>query len=251
MSAFVQINLGFHEARQRGDISGGAYSLGLYLACEANFFTRRVTTTLVRIVDDLEAACTTRTMLRRLNELREHGFIEFESHPGQRRGYPIQVTGKLVYGTRPRHDLDTEDPFRDEVTSTATSTREPAESAATPDGNTESRSLEPRHAPRHARGLQEREEIDLELLNQKPSRGKAEAAKARVTHGNGGGPGWIENLNSYTGCRYVRGTHAMSAKYDPLGKDKPPSDWSYERPTREEIGAALVDRESVQQEVSS
>jgi hypothetical protein len=52
--------------------------------------------------------------------------------------------------------------------------------------------------------------------------------------------GWVENLNSYTGCRYVRGTHELSAVYDPLGTERPPVGWPYPRPTRDEIRKALA-----------
>src|SRR5262249_1047968 len=39
--------------------------------------------------------------------------------------------------------------------------------------------------------------------------------------------GWIENLNSYTGCREVRGEGGIGHKYDPLGTAKPPVDWKH------------------------
>lgn len=55
--------------------------------------------------------------------------------------------------------------------------------------------------------------------------------------------GWIENLNSYTGARWVRGSHGASHVYDPLGTDIPPIDWPYDRPTRDEIRAALAERQ--------
>jgi hypothetical protein len=58
----------------------------------------------------------------------------------------------------------------------------------------------------------------------------------------GRGNGWVDNLSQYTGCRYVRGEMAVSAKYDPLGTERPPSDWPHDRPTREEIRRALKER---------
>jgi hypothetical protein len=51
--------------------------------------------------------------------------------------------------------------------------------------------------------------------------------------------GWIENLGRYTGCSLVRGSHATTHVRDPLGTDRPPADWPYDRPTRDEIRAAL------------
>jgi hypothetical protein len=51
--------------------------------------------------------------------------------------------------------------------------------------------------------------------------------------------GWIENLGRYTGCRWVRGSHGSTHVPDPLGTDRPPHDWPYDRPTRDAISAAL------------
>jgi hypothetical protein len=45
-------------------------------------------------------------------------------------------------------------------------------------------------------------------------------------------------LRRYTGCRRTRGTHGTGWKRDPLGTDKPPPDWPYDRPTLEEVLAA-------------
>src|SRR5262245_20989128 len=53
------------------------------------------------------------------------------------------------------------------------------------------------------------------------------------------GKGWVDNLGAYTGCRYVRGEFALTAKYDPLGTEPPPNGWPHERPTRDEILEAL------------
>jgi hypothetical protein len=54
--------------------------------------------------------------------------------------------------------------------------------------------------------------------------------------------GYVENLSSYTGCRYIRGSHALTAIHDVLGTEHPPNDWPYPRPTREEVSAALKQR---------
>jgi len=42
-----------------------------------------------------------------------------------------------------------------------------------------------------------------------------------------------------TGCRHVRGSHGFGYVRDPLGADRPPPDWPYDRPTDAEIDAAL------------
>lgn len=54
------------------------------------------------------------------------------------------------------------------------------------------------------------------------------------------GNGWVENLSSYTGCKLVRGEVSTAYKRDVLGKEQPPADWPYARPTRAEIAAALT-----------
>lgn len=58
------------------------------------------------------------------------------------------------------------------------------------------------------------------------------------------GQGWVDNLGSYTGCRYVRGTHAFGAVYDVLGTEHPPVDWPHSRPTRQEIHQELKRRKA-------
>lgn len=45
-----------------------------------------------------------------------------------------------------------------------------------------------------------------------------------------------------TGCRFVRGTHSGSYKYDPLSYEETPYWWDYGRPTRQEVVAALRER---------
>lgn len=106
--AFVQINLEFYEARQTGEITGRAYCLGLHLACGANYVTKRATTSVAQLLDDLGWDCSDETVRRHLAELRDHGFIDFEMGQGQRRGYAITVTPRLVYertSTRLPHDF--------------------------------------------------------------------------------------------------------------------------------------------------
>ena len=58
-------------------------------------------------------------------------------------------------------------------------------------------------------------------------------------NGHRRGASWVPNLNSYTGCRMVRGEIGTHNVYDVLGQDYPPVDWPYERPTRQEVRAAL------------
>jgi hypothetical protein len=73
-----------------------------------------------------------------------------------------------------------------------------------------------------------------------PSGERAETAERE--NPNGKPEGWIENLGSYTGCRYVRGEFALTAVRDVLGTERPPSNWPYARPTRFEIRDALKER---------
>ena len=158
--AFVQVNLGFHEARQIGDLSGRAYCLGFYLACEANFMTKRVTTKVAQIADDLEWDCSHETVRRALTELRDQGFVEYDVRPGERRGYGITVTPKLVYdkstSTRPPHDLQVKPVTSVEVTSTSTSTSRPDEIPSVGDDEAHSEGVPPPHEPPHETGGQER-----------------------------------------------------------------------------------------------
>jgi len=60
-----------------------------------------------------------------------------------------------------------------------------------------------------------------------------------------GGNAKISNkeLRRYTGCRYVYNGRAEAYKQDPLGTDRPPNYWPHPRPSREEILAALEERE--------
>lgn len=55
--------------------------------------------------------------------------------------------------------------------------------------------------------------------------------------------GWVENLSNYTGCKLVRGSHGMGHRRDVLGTDRPPADWPYPRPSRQEILTALERQE--------
>lgn len=62
--------------------------------------------------------------------------------------------------------------------------------------------------------------------------------------GNGHKPITGKELRRYTGCRITRGTHGSGFKHDPLGTDRPPNDWPYDRPTKTEIEHALRERQS-------
>jgi len=55
--------------------------------------------------------------------------------------------------------------------------------------------------------------------------------------------GWVDNLSSYTGCRIVRGEVGVSHTYDPLGTEYPPAGWPHEKPTKQEVVAALRQRD--------
>ena len=84
------------------------------------------------------------------------------------------------------------------------------------------------------------EEKRVDTLSKDVSSARGETAerdihKRTTSRGNG----WVDNLGAYTGCRYIRGEFALTAKYDPLGTEPPPNDWPHERPTRDEIRQAL------------
>ena len=49
-------------------------------------------------------------------------------------------------------------------------------------------------------------------------------------------------LRSYTGCRFARGSHGGTHVRDVLGTERPPADWPYPAPSREEIEQALEER---------
>ena len=73
------------------------------------------------------------------------------------------------------------------------------------------------------------------------SREKEEEKETPPTPPNGGAPGLgKKELRKYTGCRMTRGSHGFGYVRDPLGTDRPPADWPYERPSKEEVGAALA-----------
>lgn len=78
-----------------------------------------------------------------------------------------------------------------------------------------------------------REEVSIRDQRAKP----AETAERESQQGKSNG--WVDNLSSYTGCRYVRGEFALTAVFDVLGTEPPPKDWPYERPSRDEIRKAL------------
>lgn len=89
----------------------------------------------------------------------------------------------------------------------------------------------------YAREEKRREEVSTPL-----SVAKDEGQRENQQRGKNGS-GWIENLNSYTGCRYVRGEFALTAVHDVLGTERPPQDWPHPRPTPREIRKALAEKE--------
>jgi hypothetical protein len=78
---------------------------------------------------------------------------------------------------------------------------------------------------------------ELELSKDLPGAREVDVAAAREARARSG---WVDNLSQYTGCRYVRGTHGTIAVYDVLGTEPVPAGWDQERPTREEVKAALM-----------
>ena len=99
-------------------------------------------------------------------------------------------------------------------------------------------------ASNHA-SLEKKREEKRSLLRDQRSASTATAEREIHRTENGRGNGWIDNLGQYTGCRYVRGEFAITAKYDPLGTEPPPQNWPHERPTRDEIRKALAEQDEV------
>ena len=88
-------------------------------------------------------------------------------------------------------------------------------------------------APRYPRVREEK----IRTLSKDVSSARGETAEREIPRSTSNT--WVENLSSYTGCRYVRGEFALTAVYDVLGTEHPPKDWPYERPSRDEIRNAL------------
>jgi hypothetical protein len=71
------------------------------------------------------------------------------------------------------------------------------------------------------------------------SRGREESPPTPPqTRGDDGQALSKKDLRRYTGCRRTRGTHGVGYKHDPLGTDRPPLDWPYEKPSMDEVLAA-------------
>lgn len=101
MSAFTQINLDVWEARKSGELSNAEFELALYVAFETDFRTGRLTKTVAAVQADLEwENVTPRTVRRRLERVRETGFIAYEVTPRQRQAYVIQPTTRLLKAGR-------------------------------------------------------------------------------------------------------------------------------------------------------
>lgn len=79
-----------------------------------------------------------------------------------------------------------------------------------------------------------------DTLSKDVSRASVETAERESQRPKGNG--WVDNLSSYTGCRYVRGEFALTAVHDVLGTEHPPSDWPHDRPSRDEISKALKEQ---------
>jgi hypothetical protein len=94
----------------------------------------------------------------------------------------------------------------------------------------------------------------IELSASKPlalARARVEREEEREPPSNsprktGGGMKRIR-LHAYTGCRATRGAGGVGWIRDPLGRDRPPSDWPFPPPTREEVRAALTRNGSAEQ----
>ena len=86
----------------------------------------------------------------------------------------------------------------------------------------------------------DRDREEIRKTSREPVGALEKPPKPAPTEARSNGNGWIENLNSYTGCKLVRGTHAFHAVRETLGTDRPPADWPYPRPTLAEIRKALA-----------
>ena len=100
MSAFVQINLELWDAWRIGEVSTEERDLGLYVAFESDFRTGQVTRTLSEIGSGMRWTVSSDTVSRRLNALREAGFVAYDVTPRQRRAYVIRPTERLLRAGR-------------------------------------------------------------------------------------------------------------------------------------------------------
>ncbi len=92
-------------------------------------------------------------------------------------------------------------------------------------------------------------EWQVQAGSQEPAKARSWLEKARKeATSNLGGYAWRGftsgdeaqvDLGRYTGCKQTKGTHGTGYRRDPLGMAKPPSDWPYQPPSRQEIEAAL------------
>jgi hypothetical protein len=94
-------------------------------------------------------------------------------------------------------------------------------------------------------------EKTAEKTGKKTGPGRARSNEVRNTpQPPNGGPVKIskKDLCRFTGSRWTRGSHGGTYVYDPLGTETPPRDWPHERPSREEIVAALEAQDELAKE---
>ena len=225
MTAFVQISLELWSAWERGELSADERDLALLIAFKADFRTGELTTTLPAIASELGWNVADTTTGRRLERVRRRGFVE------------IEVVGrrpKLRHVLRPTANL-----LRtSRLAQVSAGTR--AGIGAGSEASQAAGLSAPGAGIDAGIGAGEEEKRKEETLS-RDQRGNGRE------HGesNNSGARWVENLSSYTGCRLVRGTHGFGHKRDPLGVDGPPNDWPHERPTREEVLAAISEKRAL------
>jgi len=213
VTPFVQLSYELWTAWQRGELSQDERDLALHIAFNVDFRTGFLATTLPAIGSELGWSVVDTTTGRRLERLRQHGFVEVEvvgRRPKQR--HLLKPTSKLLRSGR--------------LAQAYAGSRAGTDAGLEAASENGSRAL-PAGVDAGSRAGEE-EKRRRDLYRETGSRGA----------------GWVEKLSSYTGCRLVRGTHALGHRHDVLGTDRPPADWPYPRPTRQEVLAALAKEEA-------
>ena len=189
-------------------LPGSAHAILYHLLVAGADRTDGYRTSLGAIADALELSLA--TVKRQMPELRARGLVEYDSRTTRTHVFRM---GPAYWGFFPFHEQP------------VTAQRAELEPSVMPDVL----ALMP-DDPASAHGSQLVRAQAVTLGTETETETETETSRKRR---------WIENLNSYTGCHQVRGTHAFGHRYDPLGTDRPPVDWPHKRPSRDEIHAAL------------
>lgn len=97
---FVRIPRRFVDAHRMGEVSAGAFQVGLLIACRADFFSGRYIVTLDELLHELDREPSSRggsrdTLSRQLRELHPD-WTDFTVGQGRRRPWVITLTGLAV-----------------------------------------------------------------------------------------------------------------------------------------------------------